>query len=145
MAIYRKNMSEVPAKSCGDSKKTDKNADNDRLGRGLDSLTGDNTPAEKKPRVVRRGAYEGPKPYTKSPPPLTPTHGLGGKVVIRTEALPREPLHSARSARKGTTVLVRTVRSASPKRYKVNEPLSMYDRYRVKPGEPIVIDPRKKK
>lgn len=145
MAIYRKNMPEEPAKSCGEPETADKNAENGRLGRGLDSLAGDNTPTEKKPRVIRRGVYEGAKPYTKSPPPLTPTHGLGGKVVIRSEALPKEPLHSARSARKGTTVLVRTVRSDPAKRYKVNEPLSMYDRYRVKPGEPIVINPRKKK
>ena len=145
MAIYRKNAPVVPAKSCGEPKEADKNAENDRLGRGLDSLTGDNTPAEKKPRVVRRGVYEGPKPYIKSPPPLAPTHGLGGKVVIRTEALPEKPLHSARSARKGTTVLVRTDRSGSQKRYKVNEPLSICERYRVKPGEPIVINPRKKK
>ena len=141
MAIYRKNPSVCREGSDG----AKKNTESDRLGRGLDSLTGDNTPVERKPRVVRRGAYEGQKPYTKAPPPLRESHGLGGKVVIRSESLPNEPLHSARSARKGTTVLVRTERSGEPKRYKPNEPLSLYDRYRVNPGEPIVINPRKKK
>ncbi len=145
MAIYRKTIPSSNEGSCEKAENAAKSTEKARLGRGLDSLTGDNTPAEKKARVVRRGAYEGPKPYTKSPPPLPATHGLGGKVVIRTEALPEEPLHSARSARKGTTVLVRTDRSATPKRYKMNETSSLYDKYRVKPGEPIVINPRKKK
>ena len=145
MAIYRKESNLRGEKPCVEAEKATNDAGNARLGRGLDSLTGDNTPAERKPRVVRRGAYEGPKTYTKSPPPLIPTHGLGGKVVIRTSALPEEPLRSARSARKGTTVLVRTDRSDSPRRYKMNETLVAYDKYGVKPGEPIVINPRKKK
>ena len=145
MAIYRKESVKADPKSDGEPLKKAKEAEADRLGRGFDSLTGDNTPAEKKPRVVRRGVYDGPKPIVKDKPPLRETLGSGGRVVIRTDALPEEPLRSARSARKGTTVLVRTERADPPRRYKTNEPISVRKRYNVRPGEPIVIDPRKKK
>lgn len=145
MAIYRKDSANPDRKLDDRSAEKTRNAVNDRLGRGIDHLTNDNTPAAKKPLVVRRGIYDGPKPLASGRPPLRDTPGMGGRVVIRTDALPTEPLRSARSARKGTTVLVRTDRVDPPKRYKTNEPISVRKRYNVQPGEPIVINPRKKK
>lgn len=117
------------------------------LGRGIESLTGDNTPADKKPLVVRRGLYEEKRPAVKvkGSPPISPSAGVGGRVVIRTDALPQKPLRSAKSARKGTTVLVRTERTDPPKRYRPSEPISVHEHNSVRPGKPIVIDPRKKK
>ena len=139
MAIYRKDA----------DKRTrgGKTPNASGLGRGFENLTGDNTPAEKKPLVVRRGAMEEKKPLVKqrSQPPISPAAGVGGRVVIRTDALPQKPLRSAKSARAGTTVLVRTERSDPPKKYRPNEPISTKERYDIRPGKPIVIDPRKKK
>jgi len=145
MAIYRKDPMGTGESSDGESAGKTNNVEKDRLGRGIDHLTRDNTPAEKKPRVVRRGVYDGPRSIAKERAPLRDAPEVGGRVVIRTDTLPSEPLRSARSARKGTTVLVRTDRVDPPRRYKTNESISARRRYNVQPGEPIVINPRKKK
>ena len=58
------------------------------LGRGFDSLTGDKTPTEKKPLVVRRGEYAGRQPQVCVRPPLREAPETGGKVVIRAQELP---------------------------------------------------------
>ena len=146
MAIYPKRVSN----GVSHGEKQQKNADKG-LGRGFDSLTGDNTPAEKKPLVVRRGAYPQterrlmePHP-ARAPKKTVQPPGVGGRVVIRTQNPPDSPVHSARSARKGTTVLIRTERNDPPKRYRVNERVVMRDPYDTKSGKPIVINPRKKK
>ena len=147
MAIYRQNASEPENKD----ENRPQSSRVTGLGRGFDSLTGDNTPTEKKPLVVRRGAVTEaqrrpmqteqahvPKKKTEAP-------GVGGRVVIRTDQLPNVPLHSGRSARKGTTVLIRTERNDPQKRYRVNERIVMRDPHDPSTGRPIVINPRKKK
>ena len=147
MALYRKNAERTadPVESKADGRASG-------LGRGLDSLTGDNTPTEKKPLVVRRGVYP-PEAERKRPkkdaPSRTPKQtvqpaGVGGRVVIRTNELPQHPTHTVRSPRRGTTVLIRTERAETPRRYKMSEhDDSGADA--IRPGKPIVINPRKRK
>ena len=115
------------------------------LGRGLESLSGDNSTEEKKPLVVRRGVVEeGRRTTSSARPPIGNSPGVGGRVVIRTEALPEKPLRSSRQSRKGTTVLVRTERPEDEKQYGVDGVLTR-GKYQVLPGRPIVINPRKKR
>lgn len=121
------------------------------LGRGFNSLTGDNAPTEKKPLVVRRGVVSDtrrpivPNPESRVPKKTVEPAGFGGRVVIKTDGPPAVPLHSGRSARKGTTVLIRTERDDPPKKYRVNERIVMRDPHDTAPDRPIVINPRKKK
>ena len=146
MAIYRKD----PETGAVLPQKAGKNSASG-LGRGLNSLTGDNTPKEKKPLVVRRGVAD-PTTFRRSNAPVqtnapkkaVQAPGVGGRVVIRSGSLPDTPLHSARSARKGTTVLIRTERDDPPKRFRVNERIVLQDPKR-NPDRPIVINPRKKR
>ena len=68
MALYRKN-----AEQTSDTSVSKGDAKSSGLGRGLESLTGDNTPTEKKPLVVRRGVYP-PEAERKRPPPFPSLH-----------------------------------------------------------------------
>lgn len=140
MAIYRKNADGTEKRDGGNEQNASK------LGRGLDSLSRDNAPAEKKPLVVRRGVYEEKRPIVKTRPPITERAGVGGQVLIRADQLPSQPIRSAKSARKGTTVLVRAERPDPPKRFRLKEPnVDKKSRSDILPGAPIVINPRKKK
>lgn len=147
MAIYRKN----PPRNDETAGAKAQNERSKGLGRGFQSLSTDNTPAEKKPLVVRRGVCppEEKKPVqtqqARAPKKTTQPPGVGGRVVIRADQPPVEPLRSARSARKGTTVLIRTERDDPPKRYRVNERVILRDPHVFRPDRPIVINPRKKK
>lgn len=145
MALYRKNVEKTEASEG----KADRASG---LGRGLDSLTGDNTPVEKKPLVVRRGVYP-PEAEQRRPkqthPARTPKQtvqpaGVGGRVVIRTNELPLHPSRMVRSPRRGTTVLIRTERTETQKRYKMIEHDGA-NADAIRPGKPIVINPRKRK
>ena len=121
------------------------------LGRGYNSLSGDNAPKEKRPLVVRRGAVTDPRrpivpnPDSRVPKKTVEPAGVGGRVVIKTDTPPTSPVHSGRSSRKGTTVLIRTERDDPPKKYRVNERIVMRDPHDTSSGRPIVINPRKKK
>ena len=116
------------------------------LGRGFDSLTGDNTPTEKKPLVVRHGEYAGKQPQICVRPPLREAPETGGKVVIRAQELPEKPRRVLTgNGVRGTTVLVRTDRPQEKKKYTSETPLPGKTRYDVRPGRPIVINPRAKK
>lgn len=150
MALYRKHTDTTSSGTTENGGAAPKNERPSGLGRGFSSLSSDNAPGEKKPLVVRRGAYEPKTPrVTPNERSLTPKKtqeavGVGGKLVIRTDTLPQKPVRSARSARKGTTVLVRTERNDPQKRYHVTERTSEDPNdYRYR--KPIVIDPRKKK
>jgi hypothetical protein len=147
MALYRKN-----AEQTSDTSVSKGDAKSSGLGRGLESLTGDNTPAEKKPLVVRRGIYP-PEAERKRPKQTHPARapqktvqpaGVGGRVVIRTDELPMNPTHTVRNPRRGTTVLIRTERADTPKRYKMSEH-DQGDPDGIRPGKPIVINPRNRK
>lgn len=128
-----------------------KDAHSTGLGRGFNSLTKDNTPKEKKPLVVRRGVVENPtRPIVRSTDPRVPKSygeaaGVGGRVVIKTEDSLVPPVRSGRNARKGTTVLIRTMRDDPPKKYRVNEHSEPRDPRDVRLPRPIVINPRNKK
>ena len=160
MALYRKNPDGSVTCHSGQALDADEDAraavgqrsgkPSSGLGRDFESLRGDNAPGEKKPLVVRKGAYVPATPISRrKEEPLAPRKtaervGGGGKLVIRTDVLPSKPLHSARSARKGTTVLVRTERIGPQKRYHVSDHVTGEPTdYRLR--RPIVIDPRKKK
>lgn len=125
-------------------KSTDKSRKNAGLGRGLGSLGQDNKPEEKKPLVVRRGEYVPKHTKERATPSLSNAAGVGGKLVIHTDKLPERAERPVRSTRKNTTVIVRTERPETQKRYTSEESLSSHDRFYVRKGEPIVINPRKK-
>lgn len=143
MAIYRKQ----PARSDGADARPAK------LGRGLDSLADDNaaTPPKKKPLVVSHGPCDpdGASAERRNkavPPPKRPSlPEAGGRVVVRTDALPDRPIRSARSTRKGTTVLIRTERGSEQKRYRVGEHIPPRSAEDARLDRPIVIKPRGKK
>ena len=117
-----------------------------RLGRGLDSLSRDNAAdTGKKTLVVPRGPYVQDVGTSASKGQASPGKrslpGSGGRVVVRTDELPGKPIRSARSARRGTTVLIRTERDPKRKRYRIAEHIPA----RSATGgqdRPIVIKPR---
>ena len=116
------------------------------LGRGFDSLTTDNMPVKKKPLVVRKGEYTSGNTQVCVRPPLREAPETGGKVVIRSATLPERPRRViSRNGVRGTTVLVRTDRPQEQKKYTSDLPLPGKKRYDVRPGRPIVINPRTKK
>lgn len=148
MAIYRRGISAED-----ELKKTTQNTRASGLGRGFESLSGDNEPEPKKPLVIRRGACSQEeernrplaKPRSSAPKRTAGPSDAGGRLVIRADQLPEKPIASARSARRGTTVLVRTEREDPPRRYRVNEHAARENEDGIRAGAPIVINPRKKK
>ena len=138
-----------PKKNLRGSSQQPSNVRTTGLGRGYNSLSGDNAPTEKKPLVVRRGAVSDaprvltPNPESRVPRKTVEPAGVGGRVVIKTDAPPTSPVHSGRSSRKGTTVLIRTERDDPPKKYRVNERIVMRDPHDTSSGRPLVINPRR--
>lgn len=115
------------------------------LGRDFNSLSGDNRPTEKKPLVKRLGAYEGPSRPAIMRPPAPEEPGTGGRVVvIRKDKLPEKPNNASRRAGKGTCMLLRTERPREQRRYSPAVSLTAKEKYDIRPGKPIVINPRKK-
>jgi hypothetical protein len=67
-------------------------------------------------------------------------------VVIRAQELPERPRRVlTKNGVRGTTVLVRTDRPQEKKKYTSETSLPGKTRYDVRPGRPIVINPRAKK
>jgi hypothetical protein len=103
-------------------------------------------PVKKKPLVVRKGEYTSGNTQVCVRPPLREAPETGGKVVIRSATLPERPRRViSRNGVRGTTVLVRTDRPQEQKKYTSDLPLPGKKRYDVRPGRPIVINPRTKK